>query len=526
MVGRFGLRGANADRVAVVVLGVAFVVVGVLLAQTVLAMRSHEQVTRTALEDFAGFAADRMADALDATFSALFLDRIAVARAAHDGWGEGVSVPVRGYPRLSADAFPVYFSVRGDRVTPNSGVLDDSTRAWIAEVVVPHARDVYPRPAPYAVLRGPRGAVIVYRKEPYDGEDRIFGLYARLDRLDPIYDRLLQEVSILPRSVAVDGDARQLASIRLYLPQGNQTLFERAAPQPSEVVTATSFAGKAGRMAVQVSFDADALRARVPGAQATLRPPLLLALAALTFALLGVAVALTRRAAHLYELREAFVANVSHDLRTPLAQIRMFSETLRLDRLPDPAERDRALEVIQTQAAHLGDIVDNVLLAASRGDAEVVRNEIGVDALLNETIESLSPAIRSRGVTVLRRHAGPTVAFVDPAALRRIATNLLDNALKFGPRGQTVTVSVRNEPERLDLSVADEGPGVPRRERARVWQRFERLHERHPAAGGTGLGLAVVRELARRHGGDVEIEDAPGGGARVRVTLATAGPPA
>ena len=98
--------------------------------------------------------------------------------------------------------------------------------------------------------------------------------------------------------------------------------------------------------------------------------------------------------------------------------------------------------------------------------------------------------------------------------------NLIDNALKYGPRGQTVTVSLANRGDFLDIVVDDEGPGVPRRERKRVWERFSRLEQRGSAITGPGIGLAVVRDLAERHGGQVRIEEAPSGGARVVASLA------
>ena len=527
MSGRHGPPRPNPETGALALLGVLFVVVALLLGQAVLALRSHERVVQTSLEDLAGFAAERVAEELNATFSSIFLDRIAAARTAHDAWiadrgaeGDGRVGPD---PRLPADAIPLYFSLDGGRVVALEGGIDDETRTWILADVLPHAEGTYPRPAPYALLRGSGGRAIVYRKEQYYGTTSVYGFVVRFDRLESVYARLLGDLSILPRSLADAPDPEALTSIRLSFPQGDQTLFVRPGADVPYVVRARAFAAKAGRMAVDVGLDGTTVRALIPGGYPNDRLPVLVALALLTFGLLAFAVVLTRRAARLRELREVFVANASHDLRTPLAQIRMFSETLLLGRMRDPDERDRALEVIRRQAEHLGDLVENILHASDGGGRPVRRAGTELDTLLEQTLAALTPAVRAREATVVHRREGPEVAEIDGPILRRIVTNLVDNALKFGPPGQTITVHLRNDAGLVEVRVDDEGSGVPPRERNRVWERFERLDGRHPATTGTGLGLSVVRELALRHGGSVRIEDAPGGGARVVVTLSTLG---
>jgi signal transduction histidine kinase len=140
-----------------------------------------------------------------------------------------------------------------------------------------------------------------------------------------------------------------------------------------------------------------------------------------------------------------------------------------------------------------------------------------IDAIVAELAGSGSPPL-ARVVTEL---APGAVIVGEPTAVRQVLTNLLDNALKYGPAGQTVTIGCRVDDGRLRLWVDDQGPGVPAAERENVWQPFVRLeqenHDRIPT--GTGLGLAVVRQLAQVMGGKAWVEDAPGGGARFVVTL-------
>jgi len=107
------------------------------------------------------------------------------------------------------------------------------------------------------------------------------------------------------------------------------------------------------------------------------------------------------------------------------------------------------------------------------------------------------------------------VARVDPRGLRQIVLNLLDNAVKYGPLGQTVNVTLSGTPDKVIIAVEDRGPGVPKAEREKIWEPYVRLtRETESAAGGSGIGLSIVRELVRLHEGRTRVEDAPGGGAR------------
>jgi signal transduction histidine kinase len=117
-------------------------------------------------------------------------------------------------------------------------------------------------------------------------------------------------------------------------------------------------------------------------------------------------------------------------------------------------------------------------------------------------------------------------ALVDAGALRQIVLNLLDNAIKFGPRGQTVRLIVERADMRARVIVEDEGPGIPLSDRERIWTPYVRLRREHSAASvGSGIGLAVVRELAELHGGTALVEESSTGGARFVIEMPVAGAP-
>jgi signal transduction histidine kinase len=141
----------------------------------------------------------------------------------------------------------------------------------------------------------------------------------------------------------------------------------------------------------------------------------------------------------------------------------------------------------------------------------------------------LAPGVELRSAVAPGPAGAPLAAHADPAALRQVLLNLLDNAVRYGPPGQTVTVGASaDDAGGVAIWVDDEGPGIPPASRGRVWEPFVRLPARAgparaPAATpGSGLGLAVVADLARLQGGRAWVRDAPGGGARVGVTLPAA----
>jgi signal transduction histidine kinase len=247
--------------------------------------------------------------------------------------------------------------------------------------------------------------------------------------------------------------------------------------------------------------------------------PLLLTLLIMICGLLAISLLLVRREVELVRLRADFVSGVSHELRTPLAQIRMFTETLLLNRVRSDVERRRSLEIIDQEARRLTHLVENVLLfSKSEGGrrAPLAPEPTDLAQEVRRAVDSFGPMCRMRSVTVRTELQDSIVVAVDRGALRQIMVNLLDNALKYGPAAQRVTVGVALFDDVARVWVDDEGPGIPEADRERVFESFFRLRRNVEATTtGSGIGLAVVRELSRLHGGDARVETAPGGGARV-----------
>ena len=229
--------------------------------------------------------------------------------------------------------------------------------------------------------------------------------------------------------------------------------------------------------------------------------------------LAGIALLQIRRGRELSRLRTRFVANVSHELRTPLAQISMFSETLLLERQRSPQEGHEFLSIIFREARRLSHLVESVL-SFSRSEVGArefrpvprdVAREVG-DAVL-----AFSPLAAAASVELRMQHDDDCVANVEPDSLRQVMLNLLDNAVKFGPKGQVISVSVARAAGELVIRVIDQGPGIPASERLHVFEPFAQgsTHESRTTAGA-GIGLAVVADVVTAHSGRVWIEDGPG----------------
>jgi two-component system, OmpR family, phosphate regulon sensor histidine kinase PhoR len=228
----------------------------------------------------------------------------------------------------------------------------------------------------------------------------------------------------------------------------------------------------------------------------------------------------------LESIRRDFVANVSHELKTPLTSIAGYAETL-LGERPEANTERRFLEVIFANAKRMQRLVDDLL--------DLARLESGGWIPRRETFDAVE-AGRTAWAPFADRAAERGVAFevtgpvsqpvsADPEALRQILSNLFDNALRYTPAGGRITLDISGAREAVQIAVRDTGSGIPAEHVPRVFERFYRVDRaRSRDQGGTGLGLSIVKHLVDAHGGRVDLESALGHGTTVRVTLPTQAP--
>jgi two-component system phosphate regulon sensor histidine kinase PhoR len=229
-------------------------------------------------------------------------------------------------------------------------------------------------------------------------------------------------------------------------------------------------------------------------------------------------------------LRRDFVANVSHELKTPLTSIGGFVETM-LDPDPPPeADRQRFLGIILRQVQRLQTLVDDLLglarIEQQAEDGAVETVPTPVKAVVDDAVETCRQTALEGGVTIETDVAEGLSARLDADRIGRAVVNLLDNAIKHSPAGSRVRVQCRTAGSQLEFVVTDRGSGIEPQHLPRLFERFYRVDKaRSRRDGGTGLGLAIVKHIVQAHGGQVAVESRPGEGSRFSFRIPMAGPP-
>ena len=303
---------------------------------------------------------------------------------------------------------------------------------------------------------------------------------------------------------------------------GADTVFASSARYPTTYAARDTMAVEYGGLIVAAAIRPNVADRLIIGGLPRSRLPLIVALLLITLGLGAAALFQLRRERQLARLRDDFVSGVSHELRTPLAQVRMFAELLDSGKLRTQQERDRSLGVINREARRLTQLVENILQfsRSARAPVDLKIERLDVARTVSEVIEAFRPLAAARAVSLDSEIEDGLGLRADRDAVSQVLLNLLDNAVKYGPEGQTVTVRASRAGNRLRFSVDDEGPGIPRTERRRIWEPYQRMQRgAKQVVAGTGIGLAVVAELVALHDGRAWAEDALGGGARFIVEL-------
>jgi signal transduction histidine kinase len=500
-----------------VVIGVlaASVVVAVMLAyQAISAARSRQAVSDAMVRQYAQLAAFEFSRVvrrdIDMTLSRTLAAFVHPERRTSDG---------------SCNCAPLTRIDYWFEIGPDGAVVERSgpIPAALREEVVRVARQGRSADGSgrFRVLSSDPQRLVALRNEPHvtSGGSQI-GLVAGIDTLLPMLRAAYRSCELLPAIIVGGRDARGLVDLHVDT-VATRSLFDSPDTATGAQVVTTDLVpedpvGLTIRASMTPAFVATLGREHGGGPSVTLVGGLLI----VNVLMVGVGLWLVKRERDLARLREDFVAGVSHELRTPLAQIRMFADTLLLERIRNPGEGRRALEIIGQETRRLSQLVENVLYFHRHRRAPTAPPGAAMDltTFVLEVTEGFKPLAASKRVRLaLNIPAHETIAVASADGLRQVLLNLLDNAVKFGPPGGTVTVSLRVDEGVANLSVEDEGPGVPAGERRRIFEPFERGALRD--SGGAGIGLAVVHQIVAEHGGTVRVEDAPSGGARFVVAV-------
>ena len=511
------------------------------------AARRHRQAAERALSDHADFAAtgyrQRVVARLFGPVGAVFRP-LGNARLAHP---DGALPPLSLLRQAAVEADrcrdcgpavrPTYFfrlTLADSTIEVDGPGLSPERRAFLLSELIPLAKPEIPRDWEIAstvdtlIAVGPDVVYVTARRGPIGVPRAMYGFAVPFSQLRDTFLRPVLELGsllALPTSTAPPNDS--VLAVTLLAPSGSGRLKLTPRTLPPRYASTIPGSVYLGGWQLQLSLDPARAPALLIGGFPPSRTPLLATLVVLTILLIGATLFVAWRALALARLRETFVASVSHELRTPLAQILLFGETLSHGRVDTRREVRSSARIIVGEARRLMQLVDTVLLfgRGTRPNGSATREELALAPIVDETVASFAPVAAATDARIRVTRADDVVAPGDRGAVRQILLNLLDNAVKYGPSGQTVAVSLTITGAWARLTVDDEGPGVPASYRARVWRPYFRLPRDVDAQiAGSGIGLAVVRDLVERHAGRAFIEDAPNGGARVTVELPGAKP--
>jgi two-component system phosphate regulon sensor histidine kinase PhoR len=226
----------------------------------------------------------------------------------------------------------------------------------------------------------------------------------------------------------------------------------------------------------------------------------------------------------LEDMRREFVANVSHEIKTPLTAIKGFVETLHHNIVDTPEEARRFLGIISKHVERLNTIIEDLLMLSrienegERGD--IRRENTRLHDILCDAAQICRPQADEKRIRIEIAGDEELAAMVDPVLLEQAVVNLLDNAVKYSNPEKPVRVLARTADHEIQIQVQDHGIGIEKKHLPRLFERFYRVDKaRSRALGGTGLGLAIVKHIAQAHGGHVAVESRPGEGSRFTIHL-------
>jgi signal transduction histidine kinase len=519
----------------VVALGLTLVLAVVLALLAQASATYHRSTAEGVLRDYAAFAAEQYAGRGQQRLAYAVYPALNLLTQAGTGRRDGrlpdpasLAASADQQARASLGSAAALFRLALSGGLPAVSGHDTSARLrrWVADTLRTHALQAYRRDWYLAMVWGGAGhddLVLAYTvsRDSAGRAEVAYGVVVRADTLTHLLAEVGTRAPLLPASLTGGVVVDSVASVRVVSATGAE-LYASDPRYPSRFRGAKTLDPFLGGLTVEVTLRPSVAGRLVIGGLPRSRLPIVLGLLAITAVLVTTAILQLRRGDELARLRSDFVASVSHELRTPLAQIRMFTETLLLGRVRSEDERDRSLEILDQEVRRLTHLVDNLLYVA-RGERDGFRlrpEETDFGALAREAIEGFAPLAAARRVALAPRIEEGVRVRVDRSAMRQVLLNLLDNAVKYGPPGAAVAVSVEAIGDVARLSVEDRGPGVPPGERERIWERFARLdRDVESAIAGSGIGLAIVRELVTSSGGSCRVEDAAGGGARFVVEL-------
>ena len=314
----------------------------------------------------------------------------------------------------------------------------------------------------------------------------------------------------------LDGDNRVVYPAGAPAPKGfvDERTFPLVFYEPDLTQFAAPESGKIETWRVRTGFGDQSIPAIVAARERPQRVMMAILAIVMALGVFLVARALAREV-RLAELKSNFVSSVSHDLKTPLALIQLFAETLELGRLKNTDRATEYYRIINSEARKLTRLINN-LLDFSKIEAGLRlyrRKPSDLTEVTEHVLESLQSQFRHNQFTVTARLGTPVPVLIDPEAAEQALENLLSNAMKYSPESREILVEVLKEGQDGVVRVTDRGVGIPEKFHRRIFRKFYRIQtDAGSGPQGTGLGLAIVDHIMRGHGGSVRVVSEPGRG--------------
>jgi signal transduction histidine kinase len=395
---------------------------------------------------------------------------------------------------------------------------------WVNDTITRHIKARIPSRtgSPYIVaMRDGLPQLLAYRLMPTEWGDTIVYAVNYSDQgLVNLLSAVMDNEDLLPPILTSRHRTRDVLWIDVLTANGAPLFSSDTAFDGTRHETNLSLPSDYGRLRIHAHIRPALASVLVIGGTPRSQMPLLLGLLVLGAAMSLFAAGQLVREGRLARDRTDFVASVSHELRTPLANVRLYLDTLRLGRADTEETREWSLAQMDRETRRLVQLIDNVLLFSSgpRRLLDEPRATLDLASEVAAAIEEFTPLAAARRVHIATQLEPSTNVVAPRTALRHVILNLLDNAVKYGPAGQTVTVRVYVEGDAAVVEVLDQGQGVAPEERERIWRPFVRGKSRAArAVGGSGIGLHLVRELVTGMAGSATVDDAPDGGARFTI---------
>ena len=402
----------------------------------------------------------------------------------------------------------------------------DPKDRWIADTLNYRARAIGRDEHGYGILLARhegRTVPITFTLMPTEwGDTMVYGVEYTPDAFKGVLAGVLDDKGLLPATFTKGARNRDVVAIRVVDPSG-ETVYESVPGVNSPAFTELTLPPEYGALKLHVMIRPEQASNLIIGGVPRSKLPFLLGLLALAAMMSVVSVVQIRRETEIAGMRADFVSSISHELRTPLAQIKLYIETLRTGRASTAEQRDWSLSHIDRETTRLGNLVENVLRFSRLGRADgAAARSVDLADEVERIVDDFRPLAASRKASIELSISERPLVRIKSENLRHIVVNLLDNAVKYGPVGQTVVVDVRMTGDHAQVAVSDEGSGVPAGDRESVWRPFARAKTATDAAG-SGIGLTIVRDVVAQNGGKAWVESAPSGGARFVISVPASG---